>query len=64
MATVRSTISPDRLKVWVNTGVWYRSACGVDRLAVLVRHLEAWEKMVSVASLDPNLRTEEDLDAH
>ena len=28
----------------------------------MVRHLEAWEKMVSVTSLDPNLRTEEELD--
>jgi arylsulfatase A-like enzyme len=33
-----------------------------DRLAVMIRHLEAWEKMVSVASLDPELRTEEELD--
>jgi len=33
-----------------------------DRLAVMTRHLEAWEKMVSVASLDPDLRTEEELD--
>jgi arylsulfatase A-like enzyme len=33
-----------------------------DKLAVMVRHLQAWEKMVSVASLDPALRTEEDLD--
>jgi choline-sulfatase len=33
-----------------------------DKLAVMVRHLEAWEKMVSVTSLDPNLRTEEELD--
>jgi hypothetical protein len=33
-----------------------------DKLAVMVRHLQAWEKMVSVASLDPELRTEEDLD--
>jgi choline-sulfatase len=33
-----------------------------DKLAVMVRHLQAWEKMVSVTSLDPNLRTEEDLD--
>jgi arylsulfatase len=33
-----------------------------DKLAVMVRHLEAWEKMVSVTSLDPDLRTEEDLD--
>lgn len=33
-----------------------------DKLAVMVRHLEAWEKMVAVASLDPELRIEEDLD--
>ena len=33
-----------------------------DKLAVMVRHLQAWEKMVSVTSLDPALRTEEDLD--
>jgi arylsulfatase A-like enzyme len=33
-----------------------------DKLAVMVRHLQAWEKMVSVTSLDPDLRTEEDLD--
>ena len=33
-----------------------------DKLAVMVRHLAAWEKMVSVTSLDPELRTEEDLD--
>jgi choline-sulfatase len=34
----------------------------VDKIAVMVRHLEAWEKMVAVTSLDPNLRTEEELD--
>jgi arylsulfatase A-like enzyme len=33
-----------------------------EKLGVMVRHLQAWEKMVSVASLDPALRTEEDLD--
>ena len=33
-----------------------------DKLAVMVRHLEAWEKMVAVTSLDPELRTEEELD--
>jgi hypothetical protein len=38
------------------------AAAQPDRLEVMVRHLQAWEKMVSVASLDPNLRTEEDLD--
>jgi arylsulfatase A-like enzyme len=38
------------------------SATEADKLGVMVRHLEAWEKMVSVTSLDPNLRTEEELD--
>jgi hypothetical protein len=33
-----------------------------DKMEVMVRHLQAWEKMCSVSSLDPNLRTEEDLD--
>jgi arylsulfatase A-like enzyme len=33
-----------------------------DRLGVMIRHIEAWEKMVAVASLDPELRAEEDLD--
>jgi arylsulfatase A-like enzyme len=33
-----------------------------EKLEVMVRQLQAWEKMVSVASLDPELRTEEDLD--
>jgi arylsulfatase A-like enzyme len=33
-----------------------------DKLEVMVRHLQAWEKMCSVSSLDPDLRTEEDLD--
>jgi arylsulfatase A-like enzyme len=33
-----------------------------EKLAVMVRHLEAWEKMVAVTSLDPALRSEEDLD--
>jgi arylsulfatase A-like enzyme len=33
-----------------------------DKLGVMTRNLEAWEKMVSVASLDPALRTEGDLD--
>jgi arylsulfatase A-like enzyme len=33
-----------------------------ERMAVMVRHLQAWEKMCSVSSLDPDLRTEEDLD--
>lgn len=33
-----------------------------DRVDVLKRHLEAWSKMVSVSSLDPALRTEEELD--
>lgn len=38
------------------------AAAQPDKLEVMVRHLQAWEKMVSVASLDPDLRTEEDLD--
>jgi arylsulfatase A-like enzyme len=38
------------------------AATEADKLAVMVRHLQAWEKMVSVTSLDPNLRTEEELD--
>ncbi|MFV2073963.1 MAG: sulfatase, partial [Thermoanaerobaculales bacterium] len=33
-----------------------------ERVGVLVRHLHAWEKMVAAVSLDPELRTEEDLD--
>jgi len=33
-----------------------------DKLAKLRGDLEAWTKMVSVASLDPELRTEADLD--
>ena len=33
-----------------------------DRVEVLQRHLEAWSKMVSVSSLDPERRTEEELD--
>jgi arylsulfatase A-like enzyme len=33
-----------------------------DKLDVMVRHLQAWEKLVAVASLDPSLRTEENLD--
>ena len=33
-----------------------------DRLGVMIRHLQAWEKLCSVSSLDPDLRTEEDLD--
>jgi arylsulfatase A-like enzyme len=33
-----------------------------DKMEVMLRHLQAWEKMCSVSSLDPNLRTEEDLD--
>ncbi len=38
------------------------SGSEADKLAVMVRHLEAWEKMVSVVSLDPELKTEEELD--
>jgi arylsulfatase A-like enzyme len=33
-----------------------------DKVEVLERHLEAWGKMVSAASLDPELRTEGELD--
>lgn len=33
-----------------------------DKLEVMVRQLQAWEKLCSVSSLDPELRTEEDLD--
>jgi len=33
-----------------------------DKLEVMVRQLQAWEKLCSVSSLDPNLRTEENLD--
>jgi hypothetical protein len=33
-----------------------------DKLEVMVRHLQAWEKMVAVASLDPQLKAEEELD--
>jgi arylsulfatase A-like enzyme len=33
-----------------------------DKLDVMVRHLQAWEKLVAVASLDPQLRAEEELD--
>jgi len=33
-----------------------------DKVAVLERHLEAWSKMVAATSLDPELRTEEELD--
>jgi hypothetical protein len=38
------------------------AAAQADKLAVMVRHLEAWEKLVAIASLDPNLRAAEDLD--
>ena len=33
-----------------------------DKLEVMTRHLQAWEKMVAVTSLDPQLRAEEELD--
>ena len=33
-----------------------------DRVEVLQRHLDAWAKMVAVASLDPELRISEELD--
>ena len=35
------------------------SAAEPDRVKVLVEHLGAWQKMVSAASYDPDLRTEE-----
>jgi hypothetical protein len=38
------------------------AAAEPDKLGVMIRNLQAWEKMVSMASLDPNLRTEGDLD--
>jgi arylsulfatase A-like enzyme len=38
------------------------SAENPGRVQVLQRHLEAWTKMISVASLDPERRTEEELD--
>jgi len=38
------------------------AAAEPDKLGVMIRNLEAWEKMVSMASLDPALRTEGDLD--
>jgi len=33
-----------------------------DKLDVMTRHLQAWEKMVAVTSLDPQLKAEEELD--
>jgi arylsulfatase A-like enzyme len=33
-----------------------------EKVEVMARHLRAWEKMVAVASLDPQLRAEEELD--
>lgn len=33
-----------------------------DKLEVMTRHLQAWEKLVAVASLDPELKAEEELD--
>ncbi len=39
-----------------------RSFDSPDRVEVLLRHLDAWSQMVAVASLDPELRTEEELD--
>jgi arylsulfatase A-like enzyme len=38
------------------------SESGADRVEVLSQHLEAWSKMVAVSSLDPERRTEEELD--
>jgi len=35
---------------------------GGDKLEVMARQLQAWEKMGAVASLDPQLRAEEELD--
>ncbi len=39
-----------------------RAVDSPDRVEVLQRHLDAWSKMVSVSSLDPERRTEEELD--
>jgi arylsulfatase A-like enzyme len=38
------------------------AASQADKVAVMERHLEAWGKMVAAASLDPELRTVEELD--
>jgi arylsulfatase A-like enzyme len=38
------------------------AAAQADKVAVMERHLEAWGKMVAAVSLDPELRTEEELD--
>ncbi len=44
------------------TGTQNLAAGQGEKLEVMVRHLQAWEKMVAVASLDPQLRAEEELD--
>jgi len=38
------------------------AAAQTGKLEVMIRHLQAWEKMVAVTSLDPQLRAEEELD--
>jgi len=38
------------------------AASQADKVAVMERHLEAWGKMVAAASLDPELRSAEELD--
>jgi hypothetical protein len=38
------------------------AAAEQDRVDVLLRHLEDWQKMVAATSLDPELRSEEELD--
>ena len=38
------------------------AAANADKVAVMERHLEAWGKMVAAVSLDPELRTAEELD--
>jgi len=38
------------------------AAAEQDRIDVLLRHLEDWQKMVAASSLDPELRSEEELD--
>lgn len=38
------------------------AAAEQDRVDVLLRHLDDWQKMVAASSLDPELRSEEELD--
>jgi hypothetical protein len=38
------------------------AGANADKVAVMERHLEAWGKMVAAVSLDPELRTAEELD--